>query len=252
MSPELQREQGNMIVQEDDGAAGQPRPGDALARMETLGFRAWHASLYLCYHMMLTLGFSLRTQGQRFMPQTGPALVVGNHQSFLDPIIIALVARRPLVYLARKTLFRNRFFGAMIRSLNAVPIDQAGVGKEGIRVILEQLRLGKAVVVFPEGSRTPDGNLKPLKAGIHLLIKRAQVPVIPVGIVGAYDAWPNWRPYPRPAPLFFPTEPGNISVSLGKPIDASYFADMPREQVLQELFDRIAAEQQRARRLLRR
>src|SRR5687767_272938 len=122
---------------------------DQLSRTEAAWFRAYHSLLYLPYHMAFTLGFSLRLQGQHNMPSSGPALVVANHQSFLDPLLVGLAAYRPLVYLARKTLFRNRYFGAMIRHLNAVPIDQEGIGKEGIRTILEQLQLGKAVVVFP-------------------------------------------------------------------------------------------------------
>src|SRR5207247_1098752 len=123
--------------------ANPDRPTNLLGRMESRWFQLLHETLYVGYHMAFTLGFSLRMQGQRNMLPEGPALVVANHQSFLDPLIIGLCARRPLVYLARKTLFKNRLFAAMIRSLNAVPIDQEGIGKEGIRVILEQLSLGK-------------------------------------------------------------------------------------------------------------
>jgi len=136
--------------------------------------------------------------------------------------------------------------------LNAVPIDQEGIGKEGIRTILEQLQLGKAIVVFPEGSRTPDGQIHPLKAGIHLLIKRAQAPIVPVGIAGAYQAWPCWRAYPIPAPLFLPACPGTIAVSLGEPLDSGRYADLPRQQALQELSHKIQNEHQRAEKLRRR
>jgi cytidylate kinase len=207
---------------------------DALARTESTWFRLWHEFLYLPYHTLFTLGFSVRLQGKRNMPWTGPALVIANHQSFLDPLLVGLVARRPLVYLARKTLFRNRWFAAMIRSLNAVPIDQEGIGLDGVRTVLEQLKLGKAVVMFPEGARTED------------------VPIVPVGIAGAYDAWPIWRPYPIPAPLFLPPAPGTISVSLGQPFDSAPFAKMPRKEALEELFDKIRAEQVRAEKLRRR
>jgi 1-acyl-sn-glycerol-3-phosphate acyltransferase len=227
-------------------------PTDVLGRMETPLFRALHQSLYLFYHVGFTLGFSFRMQGQRNMLPAGPALIVANHQSFLDPLIIGLVARRPLVYLARKTLFDNPLFGALIRSLNAVPIDQEGIGKEGIRVVLEQLKLGKAVVVFPEGERTLTGHMLPLKPGILLLIKRTRAPIIPVGISGAYDAWPRWRTYPLPAPLCLPARPGAISVSLGAALDPHRFADLPREQALQELFDKIHDEEIRAEKLRRR
>ena len=232
--------------------AEKPTTPDLLARMESPWFHLWHQFLYLPYHLGFTLGFSLRMQGTRNLPRTGPVLLIANHQSFLDPLLVGLVARRPLVYLARKTLFRNRYFGAMIRSLNAIPIDQEGIGKEGIRTVVDQLQRGRAVVVFPEGARTEDGAMHPLKAGIHLLIKRAQAAIVPIGIAGAYDAWPIWRSYPIPAPLFLPAGPGTISVSLGKPIDSRRFAEMPREEALQELFDKIQAEQRRAEKLRRR
>src|SRR4051812_18778336 len=86
----------------------------------------WHELASLFSMATMTLGFSLRIVGRDNMPQTGPALVIANHQSYLDPILCGLAARRQLVPLARKTLFRNRFFAAFIRSLNAVPIDQEG------------------------------------------------------------------------------------------------------------------------------
>jgi 1-acyl-sn-glycerol-3-phosphate acyltransferase len=232
----------------------QPPPTDELSRIESPWFRLWHEFLYFPYHMAFTLGFSLRLQGQANMPKTGPALLIANHQSFLDPPIVGLCARRPLVYVARKTLFRNPYFAYLIRSMNAIPIDQEGLGKEGIRTILEQLKLGKAILLFPEGARTENGAMQPLKPGIHLLIKRAQAPIVPVGIAGAYDAWPIWRKYPIPAPLFLPAkkDAGTISVSLGKPIDSRRYVELPREQALRELFDLIQVEQARAEKLRRR
>lgn len=228
------------------------RPIDALRNIESRWFHGCHRGLYCAYHAAFTLGFGLRLQGQDNMPLEGPVLVVANHQSFLDPILIGLVARRPLVYLARKTLFRNPYFGAMIRFFNAVPIDQEGIGKEGIRVILDQLALGKAVVVFPEGERTIGGKMIPLKPGIHLLIKRAQAPIVPIGIAGANHAWPPTQLLPMPAPLFLPGCAASLSVALGKPLDGRRYAEMPREQALRELFDKIQAEQIRAEKLRRR
>jgi cytidylate kinase len=231
--------------------AERPPPGDPLARMESTWFQLWHEFLYLPYHTLFTLGVSLRLQGKRNMPWTGPALIIANHQSYLDPILVGLVARRPLVYVARRTLFRNPYFAWMIRSLNAIPIDQDGIGLDGIRAMLEQFKRGRPVLIFPEGSRTEDGRMLPLKPGIHLLIKRAKVPIVPVGIAGAFDAWPIWRKYPLPAPLFLPAQPGTLSVSMGKPFDSKPFAEMPRAEALQALFDKIHAEQVRAEKLRR-
>jgi 1-acyl-sn-glycerol-3-phosphate acyltransferase len=216
-----------------------------------IGARLWWQLCHFVYSHVYTFGFSLRTEGMAHVPRSGPLLVVANHQSFLDPVAIGLAFPRRLIYLARKTLFRNPVFSWLIRSLNAVPIDQEGVGKEGLKTVLDQLALRKAVLVFPEGERTLTGQMNPLKPGVHLIIKRARAPIIPVGIAGAYGAWPRNRGYPLAAPLFWPPNPGTMAVSVGRPLDPRRFAEMPRPQALQELFNVMAQVQRRAEHLRR-
>lgn len=211
----------------------------------------WYESLSWASLTAFVFGFSLRIEGSRRIPSSGPVLLVANHQSYLDPVLVGVAAPRHLCYLARRTLFRNPLFTWLIRSLNAVPIDQEGIGIEGLRVTLDQLQRGRAVLVFPEGTRTPDGSLQPLKPGIHLLIKRVQAPIVPVGIAGAYDAWPVWRRYPIPAPLFLPPGRGTIAVVIGQPIDSSRFAQLPREEALAALADPLREVQARAEKLRR-
>jgi 1-acyl-sn-glycerol-3-phosphate acyltransferase len=216
----------------------------------------WIADVYYRVNFWITMlgmtaGFSLRTEGQRHVPRSGPALLIANHQSFMDPIIIGLAARRPLRFLARRTLFDNAVMKALIRSFRGVPINQEGFAREGLRAILEQLQAGQAVVVFPEGERTPHGRMQPLRPGIHLLIKRMDMPIVPVGIAGAYDAWPIWRPLPVPAPLFFPAAKGTIAASIGPPIPSRKFTDWPREKILEELFGMLQRQSECAERLRR-
>jgi 1-acyl-sn-glycerol-3-phosphate acyltransferase len=229
-----------------------PRPGHCGLYPEGT---AWHHLLFrgsfAATFAAFTLGFSVRTAGTHRMPMHGPVLLVANHQSFLDPPLVGVAARRELVYVARKTLFRNRLFAALIGAYNAVPIDQEGIGKDGIRIILEQLQMGRAVLVFPEGERTPTGPMVPLKPGIHLLIKRAQAVIVPVGIAGAFEAWPRSQPLPMPAPLFCPDVRGTIGVVIGKPEDARRYADMPRAPALAELATKIAAVRRAAEALRR-
>jgi 1-acyl-sn-glycerol-3-phosphate acyltransferase len=212
---------------------------------------AIYEASYFGAAMALTFGWSFRSQGRQHIPRTGPALLIANHQSYLDPILVGLAARRHLCYLARKTLFKSPLFTWLIRTHNAVPIDQEGVGKEGIRTILEQLQHGQAVLVFPEGNRTADGQLQPLQPGIHLLIKRTGAPVVPVGIAGAFEAWPRSRALPMPAPLFLPVGGGCVAVSIGKPLDAQPFAHLPRGQALSELHLAVEREWQAAEKLRR-
>lgn len=199
----------------------------------------------------LTLGFSMRVEGRHNVPLDGPLLAIANHQSFLDPPGIGGASPRRLVYLARKTLFKNRFFAGLIRGLNAVPIDQDGIGKEGLKAILGQLELGKAVLVFPEGSRCPDGKIDDLRPGIHLLIKRTKAPILPIGLAGFYDAWPIWRKYPIPSPLFLPPTARTVAISFGKPLDPAPFAAMPRDAAMAALKQELIALHARAERLRR-
>jgi 1-acyl-sn-glycerol-3-phosphate acyltransferase len=222
----------------------------------SFSLRAWldfalYEATYWVSMALMTLGFSLRSEGRQHVPRAGSALLVANHQSFLDPMLVGLCSRRHLCFLARKTLFRFPPFGWFIRTLGAVPIDQEGVGKEGLRTILEELRAGRAVVVFPEGTRTPDGAMHELRPGIHLLIKRTQAPIIPVGIAGAFQAMPIGQTLPTPAPLFLPAGKSTLAVTVGRPLDARHYAAMDRDAALAELFIELRKVAQRAERLRR-
>ncbi len=211
----------------------------------------WYDLAYLTIYTGFTLGSSLRFRGKENMPRTGPVLAIANHQSFFDPILVGVASPRRLKFLARKTLFRQPAFGALLRSFGTFPIDQDGVGKEGLRTVIQQLTEGRAVLVFPEGTRTPHGRLDAFQPGIHLLLRKMPVPVVPVGIAGATHAWPPHRKLPRLAPLFLPPTPATISVSVGRPLDGKRYASLPREQALSELGQRVQEEMDRAEKLRR-
>jgi 1-acyl-sn-glycerol-3-phosphate acyltransferase len=210
----------------------------------------WYDCIWVNVYAGMLLFWSLKIQGSRNIPRRGPVLLIANHQSYLDSCVVGMSCRRQLSYLARKTLFDNPFFRWLIYSLNAVPVDQEGVGKEGIKAILAQLKAGRAVIVHPEGERTPDGRMQGLKPGIVLLIKRVQAPIVPLGIAGAYDAWPRGH-WPRFAPLWFPPRRGTIASWVGKPLDGRHFAHLPREKILDELFTELQKAERQAERLRR-
>ncbi len=212
----------------------------------------WYSPWWWIAHAAMTLGFSFRMEGTRHIPRRGPVLLISNHQSVFDPIALGLVARRPLIYLSRKTLFHPPWFGWWIRSLGAEPVDQEGVAKEGLRAILKHLEAGAGVVVFPEGTRTETGALSPLKPGVQLLMRRARMPVVPVGIAGAFEALPYWKKVPKLSPLFGEARPSSIAVSVGRPLDSVRYAEMPREQMLAELTAELQKRKDRAEQLRRR
>lgn len=143
------------------------------------------------------LYFGVRTRHLDRLPATGPVVVVANHQSHLDPPLVGCYCRRPLVYLARDTLFRG-LLGPLIRSYDTIPIDREGTGLAGIRATLKQLKAGRAVLMFPEGTRSPDGQLQTLRPGFCALVRRGGAAMLPVAIDGAYRAMPRGKLLPRP------------------------------------------------------
>jgi 1-acyl-sn-glycerol-3-phosphate acyltransferase len=199
----------------------------------------------------LTLGWSLRVTGRHNYPKRGPFILVANHQCFFDPPMTGLAFPPHVVFLARKTLFSIPGFGPLIRTLNALPIDQEGMAKDGLRAILAKLEAGQPVLVFPEGSRTEDGQLGKMQPGISLLIKRIRCPIVPVGIAGAFAAWPKGQILPMPSPIFLPPTSRTIGVAVGRPRDAATVADLPREEMLDIIADDIAVQMREAERVRR-
>ncbi len=204
----------------------------------------------ICY-AVLTLGFSLRVSGGRRIPRDGALLIIANHQSMLDPVLVGLASPRMHAYLARDTLFKNRMFSWLIKRLQAIPVDQEGMAKEGLRAILRALEAGRAVVIFPEGSRTEDGKIGRLMPGISLLVERSGAAVVPVGIAGAYAALPRGQVCPRFSPLFLPAEPSAIAVAVGKPIASQELAGLPRRELLDRLHRDLETVQSQAEKIRR-
>ena len=224
--------------------------------MAVPGLPAWLSHVWYGAHSAvlmagLATAFSFRIKGGRNMPARGPALLVANHQSFLDPPIVGVTVGRTIHYLARKTLFRNPLFGRYIQSVNGVPVDQEGMAKDGLKAIIDLLRAGEAVVIFPEGERTRTGEMQPLKAGMHLLFKRAPVPIVPVGIAGAFDAFPRTQVLPVLSPIFMPATRATIAAVVGKPLEPKYLSQLSREAFVQTVFDAIQTVQREAEQLRR-
>jgi 1-acyl-sn-glycerol-3-phosphate acyltransferase len=218
-----------------------PRPRNWL--LYEIGYRLSAAVLWLF--------FSLRVAGRKNVPRHGPVLLVANHESFLDPPLVGVAAypRKPN-YVARKTLFRNRLFGWILHSVGAFPIDQEGVGLEGIKASLALLKEGQAVLIFPEGSRTPDGQMHAFLPGVVLLVRRAKVPVIPVGVAGCFEAWPI-HGKPHPAPQFWPARRGAVACVIGKPIPPADLLALKPPEMLARLQREVAVLRERAEKLRR-
>lgn len=170
-----------------------------------------------------TLMFDLKVYGAHRVPGRGGVLLVSNHQSYLDPVLLGVRLKRPLSYMAKSSLFKVPPFAWFIRSLGAFPIKQNSADIRALKEAIERVHEGRALNVFPEGSRTDTGKLLPIEPGIALVIRRAKVPVVPAVIDGAFDAWPLTRKMFRPA---------KIRVLYGSPMDLS---NLSREQVTETI-----------------
>lgn len=136
------------------------------------------------------------------VPLNGPLLLASNHQSFLDPILVAVALRREVHFMARDSLFKGRVFKPLIEYLNAFPVKRGMADIAAVRAILRRLEMGACVTTFPEATRTADGRVADCRGGIMIVAQRAGVPIVPVAIEGAFDAWPRTRKLPRPAKIW--------------------------------------------------
>jgi 1-acyl-sn-glycerol-3-phosphate acyltransferase len=193
--------------------------------------RYWYSLLWAPCWAISQIYFRYRYSGRGNVPPTGPVLLVANHQSHLDPVLVGIACPRQLKYLARQGLFFWPF-SLWIRSLGAVPIDRERGSVAGIKTTLRLLNQEYAVVVFPEGSRTPDGRLHELLAGFCLLARRSRATIVPVAIEGAFDAMPRGSSFPKPRP---------IALIFGPAIRPEEFIGWTDKQLIEVVTTRIAA-----------
>ena len=173
-------------------------------------------TLQQIFQTLFTVWFRYRAQGLENLPESGALLLI-NHQSFLDPLLVGLPLRRPVSYLARENLLRVPVIGWLLQRTYVMPISRETAGTESLRESLRRMEHGFLVGIFPEGTRSLDGGLRDIKPGFVALVRRAKVPVIPVGIAGAYEAFPRGAWFPRPS---------LIRIVYGAPMDPTRLAEL--------------------------
>lgn len=205
----------------DSGATAQP----SFVRSPVAWFRRldatqplWQIVFYrMCYWIVMlivTLLYRLRFYGIENLPPPGAGglLVVANHQSHWDPPILGISFRtRNMASIAREGLFKVPGLRQLLFGLGSIPIKEDEGDAAAIRTAIAELKKGRLTLIFPEGTRTPDGRIKEFKRGAWVLLSRAKVDVMPAAIEGAFDSWPRWNHFPR---LFG----HRIGVAFGKPI----------------------------------
>jgi 1-acyl-sn-glycerol-3-phosphate acyltransferase len=188
--------------------------------------RLWY---HLSQSVVVALAFlfyRVRIFGKENVPQDGPLLVVSNHQSFLDPILCQTWIWRPFHFVPRDTLLENAFWGTLIKSYYLIPIRRGQADVAAMKTIIEFLRQGKVVCLYPEGTRTPDGRIGQIKPGFSLMSRRSGAAVLPMVIDGMFEAWPRTQKYPKP---------GRVGVMYGKPFSADYIKSLGDEAFAEEL-----------------
>ncbi len=205
------------------------------SRFKRIGYRLARAF----FRAVGVVLFQIRCRGHGRVPTEGGVLVCSNHQSFLDPVLLGIGFQRPCNYLARETLFRVGFFAWLIDFVDAIPLDREGGGLRGLKETLKRLKRGEMVLIFPEGTRSRDGDITPLKPGFLVLARRSGAALLPLALDGAFDAWPRtaWLP-----------KPGVVRVCIGEPIAPETARTLSDEQLVAELEARIRACHAEARR----
>ena len=185
---------------------------------------------WLGYHLSRLFAqffFGFRIVHRERVIQTGPVILAINHQSFLDPPLAGNACDRPIFFLAKKSLMNVPVLGWVLPKLNVIPVNLEG-DRSALKALLRILRAGECALVFPEGTRTPDGTLQPALPGLGLLIAKTRAPVVPMRIFGAHEVWPIH------GKLRFS---GKITIVVGEPI---YFSDADLQGGGKDLYARLS------------
>jgi 1-acyl-sn-glycerol-3-phosphate acyltransferase len=186
---------------------------------------------WLGYHLsrlLAKLFFGFRIIHRERVIQTGPVILATNHQSFFDPPLAGNAADRAIFFLAKKSLMDVPILGWLLPKLHVIPVNLEGGDRSALKALIRILGAGECALVFPEGTRTPDGNLQPAEPGLGLVIAKTRAPVVPMRIFGAFDAWPiggKIRLGPK------------ITIVVGEPI---YFSEADFEGSGKHLYARLS------------
>ncbi len=152
-------------------------------------------------HVILRLLGGMRTLNSSREPAEGALIVAPVHLSFIDPPLVGCAMRRAITFMAKEELFRPFLLGPLIRSLGAFPVRRGAGDTEAIRLAIKLLQEGRAVLMFPEGTRGDGKTLGALTPGIAMLAKRTGARVLPLGLVGTEKVLPRGASKPRRSPM---------------------------------------------------
>ncbi|MBS0624795.1 MAG: (d)CMP kinase [Verrucomicrobia bacterium] len=175
------------------------------------------------------LFFRLKIYGtEHFRP--GAGIIAANHASFYDPEVVSISCPEEVHFLAKESLFKIPLFGRFIRTLNAHPVSRDASDAATFRLIIQLLQHGKKVILFPEGRRSPDGEIHELEKGLPFLVQKAKCKIFPVYVAGTFEAWPINRSLPK---IW-----GRISCVFGTPIEWESFEGLDKKEAMAKINER--------------
>ncbi len=193
------------------------------------GMKASYWLVYTLARFFFKLFFRLKIYGlKHFRP--GAGLIVANHSSFYDPPVLSISCPEEVHFLAKESLFRIPLLGRLIHTLNTHPISKDTSDMAVFKKIVELLQKKNKVILFPEGKRSPDGQIQPFQRGLGFLAVKAKCSVFPAYLHGVFEAWPISSKFPRPW--------GKITCVFGSPIEWDEFEDLPKKEAEQRLMEK--------------
>ena len=174
---------------------------------------------------LVWLMYRVTVYGKENIPKDGPVLLLSNHQSFLDIMLCQGWMRRTVYFVPRQTLLVG-FWGWMIDSFYTIFVNQEQPTLQSMKAIIEVLKRGHIICLYPEGARTLDGKIGEFKPGFSLLVRRSGAVMIPTVIDGVFERWPRGQKYPKLG--------GRVGVMYGKPIGADHIKELGEEKFIHE------------------
>ncbi|MCR4881651.1 MAG: MFS transporter [bacterium] len=176
---------------------------------------------------LFLLLFRYKVEGAENIPRKGRVILAGNHTGHLDPFIVQMATSRQLWFITGPAAFKVPIVRHFLKYYNVLPL-KFGKGLEAIDSANSKLRNGEAVIIFPEGKFTPDGNLCKFNRGVGLMAKATDTPIIPFAIKGGFESWGKTRKLPK---LF-----NTIIIQFGQPI--THF-EKDEKEIAHELQTRV-------------
>ena len=203
-----------------------------------LKMRPFYGFFHYLSGLVHSMWFRGEVVGRENFPTTGPFLIASNHASHLDPPLVGSQISKQMRFFARKSLWDNRLLAWWLDKVETISVERDSGDIGAIKKVLQALKEDRAVVLFPEGTRSPDGHLQKAKAGVGLMACKTGVPVVPCRVYGSFAAYGKGAKIPR-----FGTP---VTIVFGPPIPASDYDDPSAgkaryETAAQRIMDHIAA-----------